>query len=110
MLSDGISQLADGAADLKDGTSQLAAGGKELKGGTAKLKDGSTQLRDGMEKFDKEGVQKLADMVNGDVKTVLDRLKAVENADKSYKAFDGQSENVDGKVKFVIETAGIEAE
>ena len=31
-----------------------------------------------MEKFDKEGVQKLADMVNGDVKTVLDRLKAVE--------------------------------
>ena len=63
-----------------------------------------------MEKFDKEGIQKIVDMADGDVKTVLERIKAVENADKSYKAFDGQDTHMDGKVKFVIETAGIEAE
>ena len=108
MLSDGISQLAQGAAALKDGTSQLATGGKELKSGTLQLKDGSTQLSEGMEKFDKEGVKKITDTLNGDVKTMLERLKAVERADKDYKAFDGQNDNAKGKVKFVIETAGIE--
>ena len=44
------------------------------------------------------------------LKAVMERIKAVENADKSYKAFDGQDDNMDGKVKFVIETDGIEAE
>lgn len=63
-----------------------------------------------MEKFDEEGIQKITDMLNDDVKAVMERIKAVENADKSYKAFDGQDDNMNGKVKFVIETDGIEAE
>ena len=63
-----------------------------------------------MEKFDEEGIQKITDMLNDDVKAVMERIKAVENADKSYKAFDGQDSHMDGKVKFVIETDGIEAE
>lgn len=40
---------------------------------------------------------------------VLDRLRAVADADKAYTAFDGLDEDMDGSVKFIIETAGIEA-
>ncbi len=108
VLSNGIEQLAAGASSLKDGTSKLAAGGKELKSGVTQLQDGSVKLADGMAEFDKEGIQKLNDVFNGDLQTVLDRLKAVEDADKSYTAFDGASQDMNGKVKFIIETAGIE--
>ena len=107
-LSDGISQLAAGAGSLKEGTGKLAAGGKTLKEGTTKLSDGGQELADGMEKFDEEGIQELADVVNGDVQDVLDRLDAVVDADKSYTAFDGWDKDQDGSVKFLIETAGIE--
>lgn len=109
-LSNGIEQLAAGASSLKDGTSKLAAGGTELKSGVTQLQDGSVKLADGMAEFDKEGIQKLSDVLNGDLQTVLDRLKAVEDADKSYTAFDGASQDMNGKVKFIIETAGIEKE
>ena len=110
VLSNGISQLASGASSLKDGTSKLASGGKELKSGVTQIQDGSVKLADGMAEFDKEGIQKLSDALNGDLQTVLDRLKAVEDADKSYTAFDGASQDMNGKVKFIIETAGIEKE
>lgn len=110
VLSNGIAQLASGAASLKDGTSKLASGGKELKSGVTQLQDGSVKLADGMAEFDKEGIQKLSDVLNGELQTVLDRLKAVEDADKAYTAFDGASQDMNGKVKFIIETAGIEKE
>lgn len=107
-LGGGITQLADGAVSLKDGTAALAAGGKQLKEGTAKLKEGSVELAEGMKKFDEEGVQKITNLLGDDLQVILDRLHAVTDADSMYKAFDGQNEDGKGKVKFIIETAGIE--
>ncbi|WP_040215253.1 hypothetical protein [Clostridium polynesiense] len=108
-VSDGVSQLAAGAAQLKDGTGKLTSGGKQLKGGIVQLKDGSTELAEGMKKFDKEGIQELTKVMDGGIQDVLDRLRAIVDADKSYKAFDGGEKATDGSVKFLIETAGIEA-
>ena len=61
-----------------------------------------------MREFDEEGIQELSDVVNNDLQNLLDRLQAVTDADKSYTSFDG-SKNSSGSVKFIIETAGIEA-
>lgn len=107
-LSGGISQLADGANELKDGTASLAAGGKKLKDGTTELKDGSGNLADGMKKFDEEGIQKLVSVMENGIQDVLERLKDIADADKEYGAFDGWDKDMDGSVKFIIETAGIE--
>lgn len=107
-LGSGITQLANGAVSLKDGTAALASGGKQLKEGTTKLNEGSTELAEGMEKFDEEGIQKITKLLRDDLQVILDRLHAVTDADSAYKAFDGQNENGSGKVKFIIETAGIE--
>lgn len=107
-LGSGITQLATGAVSLKDGTAALASGGKQLKEGTTKLNEGSTELAEGMEKFDEEGIQKITKLLGDDLQVILDRLHAVTDADSAYKAFDGQNENGSGKVKFIIETAGIE--
>lgn len=107
-LSDGIGQLAKGADELKGGTGKLAAGGREMKAGTKKLADGSAELADGMQKFDREGISKLVDLLNGESKQVLDRLGAVVDEDEAYTVFDGVNEKAAGNVKFIIETAGIE--
>lgn len=107
-LGGGITQLANGAVSLKDGTAALLSGGKQLKEGTTKLKEGSTELSEGMAKFDEEGVQKITEIFGDELQNLLDRLSAVADADSAYKAFDGQNENENGKVKFIIETAGIE--
>ena len=72
------------------------------------MDDGSKDLASGMKKFDKKGIRKLTDTMDGGFKDVLNRLRAVEDADKAYKAFDGQMDDMDGSVKFIIETAGIE--
>ena len=80
-----------------------------MKDGTKKLLDGSKELAEGMKKFDEEGIQKLTDLMEKDMQKVLDRLRAVADADKAYTAFDGLDEDMDGSVKFIIETAGIEA-
>lgn len=113
-LTDGTAQLKNGASQLVskhtkllDGSRQLAAGGKELKDGAARLEDGAHALAEGMKKFDEEGVQKLTSLVKEEAKTVVERLKATADAERGYTAFDGAQEG-SGKVKFIIETAGIE--
>lgn len=106
-LSSGIGQLANGASILKNGTSQLAIGGTELKAGTTKLQEGSTELAEGVQKFDDEGIQKLADVLQGELKNVWNRLKTVVDKDEAYTAFDGENGGTNDRVKFIIETAGI---
>ena len=61
-----------------------------------------------MKKFDKEGIRKLTDTMDSGIGDVMDRLEAVREADEAYKAFDGQVDDMEGSVKFIIETAGIE--
>ena len=103
-LSDGIEQLAAGASELKDGTGKLSKGGSELKSGTSKLEAGAAELADGMQKFDEEGVQKLTNLVENELKGLLDRIRAVADAGQEYTAFDGADRESKGSVKFIIRT------
>ncbi|RKJ48499.1 hypothetical protein D7Y05_13730 [bacterium 1XD42-54] len=106
-LADGVQQLADGSAKLKDGTAQLAEGGEDLDEGVEDLKNGADELRDGMKEFNEKGIEKITDFLEEDVQELLDRLEAVQTAGEDYKLF-SDSGNMDGNVKFIIETAAIE--
>lgn len=121
-LALGTEKLVSGANDLSAGTRELAAGAGELQGGIGTLKDGSNalidgisqlndgaiQLSDGMKKFDEEGIQKIADAYNGDIKGLIDRMKATIEASKKYQTFSGKAEDVEGSVQFIFRTEGIE--
>lgn len=92
-LTDGIHQLTNGAAllvsnngALTDGASKLSGAATQIGEGVQKLAKGSNQLMDGMIEFDKEGIQKLMDAYDGDVKTLLNKLEAVVNAGKNIRA------------------------
>ena len=60
--------------------------------------------------FDEEGIQKLLDAYNGDVKELLSRLEAVVEAGKEYQTFTKVADGTKGSVKFVLRTEGIKSE
>lgn len=109
-LKDGTEELLDGTVELKDGTVELLDGTVELKDGVDELYDGSIELRDGAEEFDEDGIQKLYDLVCGDLQKVIDRARAVVDAGEAYQTFTQLAPGTKGSVKFLIETEAIEKE
>jgi putative membrane protein len=109
-LADGTSALKDGAKKLYNGAGSLYDGTKKLVSGVGDLKDGAKQLKDGLNEFYDEGVRKLSDAVNGDLTDLLDRLRAVADAGRSYRSFAGKPDNMNGSVKFIYRTDSVEKE
>ena len=99
--------LVTGMDALKNGTQALADQVPALTDGVSKLADGSVTLNEGMVKFDEEGIQKLADTYNGDVKGMLNKVVAVMQAGSDYQSFSDISEDTLGEVKFIIRTEGV---
>ncbi len=115
-LTAGISQLTSGAATLVsnngalvEGAGKLSTATGQIEDGVDKLAEGSDKLMDGMIQFDEEGIQKLLDAYNGDVKELLSRLEAVVEAGKEYQTFTKVAEGTKGSVKFILRTEGIKA-
>lgn len=106
-IAGGTQQLADATPALVSGISALKSGSEQLASGTSTATDGSLQLSDGLKQFNDEGVQKIVDAYNGDLKGLSDRMKATVNAGKAYDTFSGKSDTMSGKVKFIYETDSI---
>lgn len=106
-LSAGTTELATGADALNVGTSDLKTGVSKLVSGVTELVNGTGDLKDGVVKFDEEGIQKLADIVNGDLQTYFDRIKALQDYAEEYTSYVGCEEDVECSVKFIYKTDGI---
>ncbi len=116
-LDQGVKKLDQGADTLESGMDQLYNGifklnksTPALKTGVGKLKDGAMQLSDGLEKFNKEGIEKLVDLVEDDVEDLVDRAKVAIDLAKDYESFSGLSDDMTGKVNFIYETDAITKE
>lgn len=114
-LAAGTGELSAGAISLSDGTAELFDGIATLKGkipslidGITQLKDGSMQLDEGMKEFKAEGVDKLKSAADGDIKSLIERIKAISKVSKSYKSYSGISDGAQGQVDFIYKTEGIE--
>ena len=109
-LKDGSSALSDGASQLYDGILTLKNGIPALADGVTQLRDGSLKLSDGLKEFNEKGIQKIIDTVDGDLSGLVERVKAVINVSKSYRNFAGISDEMNGQVKFIYRTDGIDNE
>lgn len=109
-LRKGASSLVLATNKLETGGNKLGSGKTQLLSGINKLSVGSKDLESGMSKFDKEGIHKLTDALDGKVQDLVERLKKISDVGKSYKSFTGIDKNMDGSVKFIIETKEIEKE
>ena len=55
-------------------------------------------------------MQKLVDAVDGDLGSLLTRVKATVDVSKDYRSFSGLSDDMSGQVKFIYRTDAIEIE
>lgn len=94
-------------AALKEGANKLADGTVQLTDGAKQLTDGAKELKEGMDQFDEEGIQKLVSLYQDDVKGLMDRFEAVQDAGKSYQTFTKLSEGTSGSVKFIFKSGEI---
>ena len=60
--------------------------------------------------YKEEGVDVIVDAVNGDVKGLVNRLKAISNVSTNYKSYSGISDDMDGKVDFIFKTDSVETD
>lgn len=107
-LTDGISKLYSGSVELKKGTGALVSVGPSISKGLSALRGGAKALKDGMKTFDEEGIQELSDLAGDNLTDVIDRVKALKDADVAYDNYSGLAKGSTGEVRFVIETDAIE--
>lgn len=109
-LSTGAKALSAGASQLADGTAQLSTAAPALIDGIGQLYDGASQLSDGMKQFKEEGVDKILQAYNDDLKPLSERLKAIAKVGKGYKTYSGVGADTDSEVSFIFKTEGITEE
>lgn len=122
-LTSGIKQLVDGsntlvannaklnsgASQLADGTNQIVSGVDQLTTGSKTLSEGAHILADGMVQFNEEGINKILDAYNGDLKPFTDKLQAVIDAGEEYQTYSAIADGQTGSVKFIYKLASIDA-
>ena len=61
-----------------------------------------------MNEFKTEAIDKLMDLYHDDLEGLMDRFDAIVDAGRSYNSFTGLTDNMEGSVKFIYRTEGIE--
>ena len=115
-ISTGVNKLYTGAGSLYTGVGSLSSGLGTLYDGTlslsdgaVKLSDGADDLHDGIVKFNKEGIEKLINSYNGDIKPLANQLRAAIDAGENYQSFSGIADGKKGAVKFLYRMDSITA-
>ena len=73
---------------------------KELYDGISKLYDGLKELSDGITKYNNEGIKSISKLVNGDVKNISARVKALTKLSNDYKTIQS-TKKVNGSTKLI---------
>lgn len=114
--TDGVASAQAGARELNEGVGLLLNGAPGSDGQPARegvtalpegvdaLRDGALELQEGIQKLDEEGIQKLADAVNGDLAELADTVRGLLDASRGYTTFSGLAEDMTGTVRFIIRT------
>lgn len=94
-LGEGLNQLTNGLGSLKEGTNSL-------KNGVNGLNEGANTLADGIKTFNEEGIQKICNYINSDVKDISERMKKLVELSEEYNNFTMLNGGNSGTVKFIM--------
>ena len=94
-LGNGLNQLTSGLSELNNGATTLA-------NGTNQVNDGAATLAEGIKTFNEEGIKKICNYINGDVKDLTTRAQKLTDLSKDYNNFTMLDGENDGEVKFIM--------
>lgn len=101
-LNSGSTQLKQGLNTLDVGGSKLEAASNQLTEGANTLSEGATTLAEGIAKFNEEGIDKICDYINGDLKDISARLEKLQELSEEYNNFTMLNDGNKGNVKFIM--------
>lgn len=96
-LGNALDELTDGLANIDNGVSTLSAG-------TNKLDNGAVQLANGVKTFNDQGISKINNLVNGDLKNIASRVEKMNQLANEYNNYAGIQNGMTGEVKFIMIT------
>ena len=96
-LGTALDELTDGLANIDNGVSALSAG-------TNKLDNGAVQLANGVKTFNDQGISKINNLVNGDLKNIASRVEKMNQLANEYNNYAGIQNGMTGEVKFIMIT------
>ncbi len=97
-----LKQVASSMGTLADGLEELTDGLDQLNSGAESLSNGTETLANGMKQFNEDGIKKIVNYINGDVKDMKERADALKDLANKYNNFSGIGEDTEGTVSFVI--------
>lgn len=109
VLTDGAATLSQGSSELKRGINTLDTSSKMLADANGQLTDGANTLEqgvqtltDGITTFDEQGIQKICNYINGDVKDISSRVEMLCQLSDEYNNYTMLEDGNDGSVKFIM--------
>lgn len=102
--------LGSSLGELTEGLNSLNNGVEDLHNGTSKLEEGATTLAEGVTKFNNEGLEKICNYINGDLKDISTRAEKLEQLAEEYNNFTMLNDGSEGKLKFIMIMDSIKSE
>ena len=96
-LGSALDELTNGLANIDNGVSALSAG-------TNKLDSGALQLANGVKTFNEQGISKINNLVNGDLRNIASRVEKMNEFANEYNNYAGIQNGMAGEVKFIMIT------
>ena len=96
-LGTALDELTNGLANIDNGVSALSVG-------TNKLDSGALQLANGVKTFNEQGISKINNLVNGDLRNIASRVEKMNELANEYNNYAGLQNGMAGEVKFIMIT------
>ena len=101
-LNNGSKLFSNGLSTLSDSTDTIESATTQLSDATDTINDGMNTLSESLAKFDEEGIQKIVNLVNGDVKSLESKLNRLSELSKEYDTFTKKNSKMKGETKFIV--------
>ena len=96
-LGTALDELTNGLANIDNGVSALSVG-------TNKLDSAALQLANGVKTFNEQGISKINNLVNGDLRNIASRVEKMNELANEYNNYAGIQNGMAGEVKFIMIT------
>ena len=94
-LGEALGELTNGLENIDNGVSTLSVGAN-------KLDNGALELATGVKTFNEQGISKINNLVNGDLKNLATRIEKMNELAKEYNNYAGIQDGMNGEVKFIM--------
>ena len=96
------SKFGDRLNNLDSAINNLSTGMEKLNNGSSLVANGNKELSKGLEQYNKLGINKISNIVNGKVKSTQKRIESLINSSNEYGLLDEKNDDVSGKSKMIF--------